>query len=149
MSHATPARSLGRYAAYGAVAAACLAADPKPAGFAFPYKDKETGRLLVRFSGDSSETMPGSFDLVRVHGFKVETFGREETPELVGSGPECLLNLKTREANSSGPLTVTQVAGQFEIRGVGFSWNQQEGHLVLSNRVESTFPLAVVHPAHP
>lgn len=124
-------RSAAVTAAVVAVDSAC--GDPGVPGFTFPYYD--SGRLAARFKGDSQE--PLSTQLVRIHGFNLETFGANQAPELVSAAPECVWDLKTRDAYSPGPLTVTQVAGQFQIQGVGFFWSQSAGRLNLSNAVHA------------
>jgi hypothetical protein len=124
-----------------AVMLAANAADPVApggaSGFSFPYK--ESGRLVAKFAGSKSE--PVSLDIVRITNFRVETFGRDDSPELVGEGPDCLLNIKTKEASSAGALTVAQFDGRLRISGEGFWWSQATGRLVLSNNVHTVFHL--------
>lgn len=108
-------------------------------GYSFPFKNRD-GRLIARFSGISatpvSITQP---TLLNVEQFRVETFHTNGAPELSGSAPQCLLNAATKDASSSGLLTVTQADGLFTLRGVGFAWNHESNRLVLSNQVHVTF----------
>ncbi|MBN8248535.1 MAG: hypothetical protein J0L84_13985 [Verrucomicrobia bacterium] len=111
---------------------------PRKAAFVFPFKKGD--RLVARFSSVEAPR-PLSTTLVELKGFKVETFNADGTPNLVGDAPVCLLNITSRDASSSGPLTLTQVGGAFSLRGEGFHWNQDDESLRLSNKVHAVFQL--------
>lgn len=103
-------------------------------GFSMPFK--KDGRTYLWFKGSGTEAISAS--VVRIRDFRVETFREDETPDLVGEAPDCLLNLTTKSASSAGPIRISQAGGRFTHEGVGFSWDHENGRLVLSNSVHST-----------
>jgi hypothetical protein len=106
-------------------------------GFSMPLK--RDGRTYLKFSGSGTEAI--SPTVLRVRDFQVETFRADETPELVGRAPECVLNLTTKSASSAGPIRIEQVGGRFTHEGTGFSWDHESGRLEISSRVRSTVRL--------
>ena len=111
-------------------------------GFNFPYKKE--GLLKARFTGASAK--PVSLvqpTLLVVEQFQVETFRDDGAAELIGTAPQCRLNVGTKDASSAGPIPVTQADGLFKLQGDGFHWNQESGRLVLSNHVRTTFRFTI------
>ncbi len=106
-------------------------------GFSMPLK--RDGRTYLKFSGSGTEAI--SPTVLRIRDFQVETFRADETPELIGKAPECVLNLTTKSATSSGPIRIEQVGGRFTHAGTGFAWDHENGRLEISNRVRSTVRL--------
>lgn len=108
-------------------------------GYSFPFKNRE-GLLVARFTGATATPVSlAQPTLLNVDQFRVETFRPNGTPDLIGTAPHCLLNAATKDASSSGPLTVTQADGQFTLQGEGFQWNHETGTLTISNRFHMTF----------
>lgn len=119
----------------GVVRAQNPATGPGPAGgFSMPLK--KNGKTYVWFKGSGTEAV--SATVIRIRDFRVETFNDDETPALVGEAPECVLNLTSKNATSAGPIRISQAGGRFTHAGEGFSWDHENGRLVLSNHVHST-----------
>lgn len=111
-------------------------------GFSMPFK--KSGKTYLWFKGSGTEAV--STTVVRIRDFRVETFNDDETPALVGEAPECLLNLTTKNASSAGTIRISQAGGRFTHAGEGFSWDHENGRLILSNRVHSTIRLSPFGP---
>lgn len=114
-------------------------------GFSLPIR--KDGRLVARLTCAASE--PLSAKVVRVRQFRVETYKPDETPDLVGDAPECLVEPGSGNMSGAGPLTVSQAGGRFTLSGEGFLWNHDAGRLVLSNKVHTTMRLNPFNPSSP
>jgi hypothetical protein len=114
-------------------------------GFSLPIRKE--GRLVTRLTGAATE--PVSAKEVRVRQFRVETYKTDETPDLVGDAPECVVDLTSKNMSGPGRLTVSQAGGRFTLSGEGFFWNHDAGRLVLSNKVHTTMRLNPFNPSSP
>jgi hypothetical protein len=98
------------------------------------FYEREAGRNRARFQGDASQQPDG---LVLLKKFRMETLSEREEPEMTIAAPECLFNVVTRSAWSSGALKVSRADGLFTLEGEGFHWDQKETRLAISNKVRA------------
>ena len=89
-------------------------------------------QIKSRLAG--TEAIPQPNGLVLVRQLKLETYETNGHPQFVVLAPECLYDQLHRTASSAGPLEVRQAAGLVRITGQGFSWNQDEEFLTVSNQ---------------
>jgi lipopolysaccharide transport protein LptA len=90
--------------------------------------------------GDSAQPLPGgkSFE---VTGAKAQTFRKTGESELIVQTPRCVYEAEERIVSSRGPLHLRTGDGSFDLQGEGFSWQQANAVLFVSNRVHT-----IVHP---
>ena len=108
------------------------------------FFERDGGRNRARFQGDASQHGDG---LVLLKKFRMETLSEREEPEMTVSAPECLFNVSTRSAWSSGELKVSRADGLFSLEGVGFHWNQKETRLAISNKVRAVIRRNLFSPS--
>lgn len=68
---------------------------------------------------------------------KCQTFSETGRGELVVEAPECVYDPKQRSINSAGPLKVQTADGRLAVEGEGFTWQQTNSTLLISNRVHT------------
>ena len=79
--------------------------------------------------------------MIQVTGAKGQTFRKNGEGELVVEAPQCVYDSEQRLVSSPGPLHLQTADGSFVLEGEGFSWQQANAVLFVSNRVHT-----VVHP---
>jgi len=88
-----------------------------------------------------SSAVPQGTGRTLVKNAKRLSFQTNGQPELTVEAPECLLDQQQHTLSSSGPLKVSTADGKFLIEGVGFTYDQTNSMLYISNQVHT-----VVHP---
>lgn len=68
---------------------------------------------------------------------KCQTFSETGRGELIVEAPECVYDPKQRSINSAGPLKVQTADGRLAVEGEGFTWQQTNSTLLISNRVHT------------
>ena len=96
----------------------------------------EDNNLKARFSGENTELIAGTKQ-TKVSEFKLELIrpGSKSEVELEISAAEGFYDSKT--AHSPGDIEMKSGDGQFLVRGQGFSWDIQNGALVITNHIET------------
>jgi len=98
------------------------------------FFEREGGRARTRFHGDVTQQPDGKMLLTK---FRMETLTDREAPDLRIEAPQCFFDLPTKSAWSSGALKVSRADGFFTLEGEGFTWNQKDTRLVISNSVRA------------
>lgn len=91
-------------------------------------------KTLIEGKTAKSGATTGSFTLTEL---RLETYRDNGQVDMVASAPECTLDMNARVASSSGPLQATTADGRLSISGEGFSYDQKNSRLVISNRVHT------------
>jgi lipopolysaccharide transport protein LptA len=78
---------------------------------------------------------------VQITEAKAQTFRNTGEGELIVEAPHCLYDSDQRFVSSTGPLHLRTADGSFDLEGEGFSWEQANAVLFVSNRVHT-----IVHP---
>jgi len=78
---------------------------------------------------------------------KYQTFQKTGEGELVVTAPECYYDPGQRTLSSAGSLRVETADGGFVIEGEGFTWQQTNAILLVSNRVHTTIHPEMFRPA--
>lgn len=104
---------------------------------------RENGRNVTRFQGDAAQLPDGR---LQIRNFQMETLGEREEPEMRIEAADCIVEAVSRNANSAGPLKVSRADGLFSLEGVGFSWNQKDGRLVITNQVRAVVRMKLFDP---
>jgi lipopolysaccharide export system protein LptA len=79
---------------------------------------------------------------VQITQARLRTFREDGAEEMLVVAPECLYESRSRSVRSAGPLEVQTADGKFSLQGEGFSWQQTNSTLVISNQVRTR-----VHPS--
>lgn len=117
-----------------AVLLAQLPAGTRAKGFQFPIYDGEN-RLNCFVRGGAARTLPGG--LLEIEQLQLETYKPDGQADFVVEAPHCTFDPQRRTASSPGALQARTADERLAIRGEGFSWNQADGRLVISNRVHT------------
>jgi lipopolysaccharide export system protein LptA len=78
---------------------------------------------------------------VEVTRIKAQTFRKTGEVELIVEAPQCVYDADQRLVSSPGALHLRTGDGSFDLQGEGFSWQQANGLLFVSNHVHT-----IVHP---
>jgi hypothetical protein len=88
-------------------------------------------QMKSRLSGGEAQPEPGG--LLVIKPFKLETFNRDGSPQLVVNAPECVYDTMHNTANSAGHLQLRNGDGKIRTEGDGFLWRQDDYFLTISN----------------
>ena len=78
---------------------------------------------------------------VQITEAKAQTFRNTGEGELIVEAPQCIYDSDQRVVSSTGPLHLRTADGSFDLEGEGFSWQQANAVLFVSNRVHT-----IIHP---
>ena len=99
----------------------------------YPPPNEAQAKTLLE--GDKAEPQTGGWFLLT--GVKVKTFSTNGTLQMVAESPQCLFDSMRRIVSSAGPLQVKTADGNFFLEGEGFSLQQTNLNLIISNRVHT------------
>ncbi len=92
-------------------------------------------QMEMKLTGKEAIELPNKkFQVTQPH---LTTFNRQGVRQIEIEAPHCLYNEPTRLLNSPGHVTVTTGDGRFRIEGDGFSFQQKENLLIISNAVHA------------
>lgn len=123
------------------VAAVALAQTPSLFGrvndFKVPefYPAPNQKQLKSRVHGAVAEPNPDG--TIKITKLRVETFKEDGTLEGLVQAPECIYNMKTREASSVGRIEAQTGDGRMRIEGEGFLLTVTNKSLTISNNVRT------------
>lgn len=94
-----------------------------------------TNRLKTLLTGSNAQPQLGG--LLLVNGLRIESFRETGPSESVILAPQCLFEMASRNASSTGRLEMFSSDGRFSIAGDGFLWRAANASLIISNRVRT------------
>jgi hypothetical protein len=106
-----------------------------------PGQTNQPLRTLVRGAEVTPLPGGGKYD---IHGLRLESYRRDGQLELAGQATECVFDVAARVATGAGHLRVWTTNGLFAVEGDGFTWRQNDGLLVISNRAVTTLNRALL-----
>jgi hypothetical protein len=89
-------------------------------------------QVKLRLTGAEMTTLPGT--LYEVKKLKIEQFGTNGVLEAVAEAPECTYAPLDGIASSPGHLEMSLGNGKIHVQGEGFSWQQNDSSMVISNQ---------------
>jgi lipopolysaccharide export system protein LptA len=104
------------------------------------YDPPHSTQMKWLLEGASAVPLAGGRSF-RVNEAKAQTFRESGEGELVVEAPQCVYDSDLRQVNSPGLLHLRTADGSFFLDGEGFSWQQANAVLFVSNRVHT-----IVHP---
>jgi hypothetical protein len=99
----------------------------------YPAPNQKQLKSLVR--GAVAEPSPDG--LIKITKLRVETFKEDGMLEGVVEAPECIYNLKMREASSAGHIKAQTGDGRMHLEGDGFLLTVTNKSLTISNNVRT------------
>jgi lipopolysaccharide export system protein LptA len=105
--------------------------------FADYYDPPHETQMKWLLEGGSAQPV-GSGRAVEVTDAKAQTFRDNGQGEIIVETPRCVYDSDQRLLNSSGLLRLRTADGSFSLEGEGFSWQQTNSVLFVSNRVHTT-----------
>lgn len=105
--------------------------------FAVPenYDAPHEKQLKTLLEGAEAEPQSGGFILIR--NVKWQSFAATGQTQMVVKAPHCILDSVQRSVSSDGRLEAISGDGRFFIEGEGFSIQQTNSILIISNRVHT------------
>lgn len=92
------------------------------------------GKRSVLKGSDARQAANGMLEILNAH---VDLFNADNSLDLTIETPQCLYQNTTKVASSSRELSVKTGDGRLTLQGVGFSWQQNNSSLVVSNSVRA------------
>ncbi len=105
------------------------------------YDPPQQAQAKSLLQGAEAVPMAGG-QQVQITQARLRTFREDGAEEMLVVAPECLYESRSRSVRSAGPLEVQTADGKFSLQGEGFSWQQTNSTLVISNQVRTR-----VHPS--
>jgi hypothetical protein len=99
----------------------------------YPAPNQKQLKSLVQ--GAVAEPSPDG--LIKITKLRVETFKEDGTLEGVVEAPECVYNLKLRQASSAGRIEAQTGDGRMRLEGDGFLLTVTNKSLTISNNVRT------------
>lgn len=94
-----------------------------------------TNRLRMLLTGESAQ--PQLTGLLLIDGLRIENFAETGSSESVIRASQCVFDMATRNASSTGHLDMVSSDGRFAISGDGFLWSTTNSTLTISNNVRT------------
>ena len=94
-----------------------------------------TNRLKMLMTGSNAQPMLSGNLLV--NGLRIENFRETGLSESVMQAPQCVFEMESRTAASTGRLEMISSDGRYSIEGDGFLWRTTNSSLIISNRVRT------------
>ena len=100
-----------------------------------PAEGVLTNRLKMLMTGSNAQPMLSGHLLI--NGLRIENFREAGPSESVMKAPQCVFEMSSRSASSTGRLEMVSSDGRYSIEGDGFLWRTTNSSLIISNNVRT------------
>lgn len=102
-------------------------------------------KSLVR----GAEAVPVTGNVWSLKQMQIESYDPAGRTNFAGRAPECLADLDTRVASSTGRLELAMAQGRLSLTGLGFWCCLTNNHLIVSNRVRTVIHYSLLQSTTP
>ena len=86
---------------------------------------------------EGAEAEPGNNGLVTIRKAKVQTFNEAGVRQMTVRAPQCVFDSKTQTVSSAGRFEMETSDSKLTLEGEGFSFQQTNSNLIISNQVRT------------